>query len=144
MRGRYAEIQALGGEVVVIGTGDLRYARAFAEDERIPFPVLVDDDARAAEAAGVERASLLRLFAFSSLAPTARALRSGYRIGRPGKRVNQLGATFVVAPGPRREAVSGEDERGSLLLFRHQDAHPADHAPMNAILDALRRPAAEA
>ena len=144
MRDRYAEIQALGGEVVVIGTGDLRYARAFAEDERIPFPVLVDDDARAADAACVERVGLSRLFALSSLSATARALRSGYRIGRPGKRVNQLGATFVVSPGPRRNAPAGEDERSSLLLFRHYDAHPADHAPMNAIFDALRRSQAEA
>jgi hypothetical protein len=129
LRDRYAEIQALGAEVVVIGTGDLRYARAFVEDERIPFPVLVDDDARAASAARVERVGLARLFALASLAPTARALLSGHRIGRPGKRVNQLGATFVVSPAPR-------------LLLRHYDAHPADHAPLPAIFDALQRPGA--
>ena len=144
MRDRYPEIQALGGEVVVIGTGDLRYARAFAEAERIPFPVLVDDDARAADAARVERVGLSRLFAPSSLSATARALRSGYRIGRPGKRVNQLGATFVVSPGPRPDPSDGEVGRGSRLLFRHYDAHPADHAPMNAIFEALQRPEAEA
>jgi len=144
LRDRYPEIQALGGEVVVIGTGDLRYAREFAEAERIPFPVLVDDDARAADAARIERVGLFRLFALSSLSATARALRSGFRIGRPGKRVNQLGATFVVSPGPRRSAPGGEDERSSRLLFRHYDAHPADHAPMNAILGALRSPEAEA
>jgi peroxiredoxin len=126
LRDRYAEIQELGAEVVVIGTGDLRYARAFAEEERIPFPVLVDDDARAADAARVERVGIARLFALASLLPTARALRAGYGIGRPGKRVNQLGATFVVAPG-------------GILLLRHYDAHPADHAPMPAIFDALRR-----
>ncbi|HEY8156059.1 MAG TPA: AhpC/TSA family protein, partial [Myxococcota bacterium] len=95
LRDRYDEIRALGAEVVVIGTGDLRYAREFAESERIPFPVLVDDDARAADAARVERVGLSRLFALGSLPATARALRSGFRIGRPGKRVNQLGATFV-------------------------------------------------
>jgi len=128
----------------VIGTGDLRYAREFAESERIPFPVLVDDDAKAAEAARVERVGLSRLFALGSLPATARALRSGYRLGRPGKRVTQLGATFVVSPAPRDDASGGEHERGARLLFRHYDAHPADHAPMNAIFDALRRPEAEA
>ena len=127
MRDRYAEIQALDAEVVVIGTGDIRYARAFAEQDRIPFPVLVDDEARAAAAAGVESVGLARLFALPSLPATARALRAGFRIGRPGKRVNQLGATFVVSPAPER------------LLYQHYDAHPADHAPMNAIFDALRR-----
>jgi hypothetical protein len=142
LRDRYPEIQALGAEVVVIGTGDLRYARAFALEDRIPFPVLVDDDARAAAAAGVERVGFLRLFAPSSYAATARALRAGYRIGRPGKRVNQMGATFVVSPGPRRDAPAGDV--GARLLFRHHEAHPADHAPMQAIFDALRRPDAAA
>jgi hypothetical protein len=128
LRDRYAEIQALGAEVVVIGTGDVGYARAFAEDDRIPFPVLVDDEALAAAAARVERVGLARLFALPSLPATARALRAGFRIGRPGKRVNQLGATFVVSPDPER------------LIYQHYDAHPADHAPMDAIFDALRRP----
>jgi hypothetical protein len=125
LRDRYAEIQALGAEVVVIGTGDVRYARAFAQEDRIPFPVLVDDEAQAAAAAGVERVGLARLFALPSLPATARALLAGFRIGRPGKRVNQLGATFVVSPDPER------------LSYQHYDAHPADHAPMEAILAAL-------
>ena len=125
MRDRYAEIQALGAEVVVIGTGDVRYARSFVEGDRIPFPVLVDDEAQAANAAGVESVGLARLFALPSLPATARALRAGFRIGRPGKRVNQLGATFVVSPAPER------------LIYQHYDEHPADHAPMEAIFDAL-------
>lgn len=144
MRDRYGEIQALGGEVVVIGTGDVGYARAFVQQDRIPFPVLVDDDARAAAEARVERVGLLRLFALPSLPATARALRAGFRIGRPGKRVNQLGATFVVSPGPAGEAGAGSGERGARLLFRHYDAHPADHAPMDSIFEALRREDAEA
>lgn len=127
MRDRYAEIQALGAEVVVIGTGDVGYARDFALQDRIPFPVLVDDEASAAAAARVERVGIAKLFALPSLPATARALRRGFRIGRPGKRVNQLGATFVVSPGQDRP------------LYQHYDAHPADHAPMDAIFAALRR-----
>ncbi len=132
MRDRYPEIQALAAGVVVIGTGDLRYAQAFVEEEKLPFPVLVDDDGLAARAAGVERVGIARLFALGSLPATARALRAGYRIGRPGKRVNQLGATFVLAPDAARA-------EGARVLFHHRDAHPADHAPMNAIFDALQR-----
>jgi len=142
LRDRYAEIQALDAEVVVIGTGDLSYARAFARDERIPFPVLVDDDGLAARAARVERVGISRLFALGSLPATARALRAGYRIGRPGKRVNQLGATFVVASEGRlreRSEPRAEGGPGARVIFSHHDAHPADHAPMSAILDALRR-----
>jgi hypothetical protein len=144
LRDRYAEIQALGAEVVVIGTGDLRYAREFVEDDEIPFPVLVDEDATAADAVGVERVGLSKLFALASLPGTARALRAGFRIGRPGKRVNQLGATFILSPGPRRDPSDGEGERNGLVLFRHYDKHPADHAPMNAIFDVLERPEVEA
>ena len=50
-----------------------------------------------------------------------------------------MGATFVVAPGPGGGAAAGEAPGGARLLFRHYDAHPADHAPMPAIFDALRR-----
>ena len=132
MRDHYPEIQARGAEIVVIGTGDLRYAKAFCHDERIPFPVLVDDAGLAAGAARVERVGFARLFAWASLPATARALRRGHRIGRPGKRVNQLGATFVLDPG------TPEGGR-SRVLFGHHDAHPADHAPISAIFAALRR-----
>jgi hypothetical protein len=140
LRDRYEEIRELGADVVVIGTGDVRYARAFVQDERIPFPVLVDDDAQAARAADVERVGLTRLFALGSLPATARALRRGHRLGRPGRRVNQLGATLVVAPAP----AAGGAEPGARLLYHHRDAHPADHAPIAAVLDALRRARAEA
>jgi hypothetical protein len=132
LRDHFPELQALEADVVVIGTGDLRYAQAFSRDERIPFPVLVDDEGLAAAAASVERVGIARLFAWGSLPATARALRAGHRIGRPGRRVNQLGATFVLAPGESHPA-------GSRVLFQHHDAHPADHAPMSAIFDALRR-----
>ena len=43
MREHYAEIRDLGADVVAIGTGDARYAEAFVKEERIPYPVLVDD-----------------------------------------------------------------------------------------------------
>jgi hypothetical protein len=130
LRDLYPRIQDLGADVALIGTGDLRYAQAFVADERIPFPVLVDDEGLAAAAAGVERGSLSRLFAWASLPATVRTWRAGYRIGRPGRRVDQLGATFVLAP---------DAARAVRLLYQHRDAHPADHAPMAAILDALRR-----
>lgn len=41
--------------------GDARYARGFVEEENIPFPVLVDDDAVAARAASVRRGSAWKI-----------------------------------------------------------------------------------
>ena len=125
MRGRYEDITALGANVVAIGTGGVRHARAFVEDEEVPYPVLCDDQARAARVASIERVNPLRLFHPSSYAGTARAWRSGHRIGMSGKRVDQLGATFVVGSG-------------SVLHYEHRDAHSADHAPLGEVFEALR------
>ena len=55
MRTHYSEIQGLGGDVIAIGTGDIKYAAAFVADEDVPFPVLVDDQGAAARAAQVKR-----------------------------------------------------------------------------------------
>ena len=125
MRDRYPEIADRGAEVVAIGTGNAGHAKAFVADENISFPVLVDDDATAAAAAAVVRVPFFKLFDPATYAGTLRALRAGHRLGMPGRRTNQLGATFVIGAG-------GE------LRYEHQDAHAADHAPMDEIFAALR------
>ncbi len=125
MRDRYDEIREFGAEVVAIGTGDAVYARAFVEDGDIPYPVLVDDAGAAARAASITRVSFLKLFHPSSYAATLRAMRRGFHVGKPGKRVNQLGATFVVGPG-------------TAVHYEYRDADMADHAPLDEVMAALR------
>src|SRR3954449_5616047 len=61
LRDRYDDLRAKGIELVAIGTGDQRYAGAFVRDEKIPYLVLVDGDAKAARAASVKVASWYRL-----------------------------------------------------------------------------------
>ena len=125
MRDAYADIQSRGAEVVAVGTGDRGYASAFVEDERVPFPVLVDDDGAAAAAAAVPSVGLFSLIVNRDSRPGARRARNaGHKIRRPGKRVTQLGATFVVGPGDR-------------VRYEHVDAHSADHAPLDDVLGAL-------
>jgi peroxiredoxin len=124
LRERYEEITEQGAEVVAVGTGDERYAARFVEDEDVPFPVLVDDDARAARAASVKRASPWGLFNPRSFPGARRARQAGHRVHKSGKRVTQLGATFVVGPGER-------------LRYEHVDAHTADHAPLDEVFAAL-------
>jgi hypothetical protein len=46
-------------------------------------------------------------------------------VKKSGKRVNQLGATFVLGPGSR-------------VRYEHIDIHTADHAPLAEVLGALR------
>jgi peroxiredoxin len=127
LRDHYDEIRELGAEVVAVGTGNAPFGRAFAEDYDIPYPVLVDEEARAASAAAVESAGPLRLFHPASWSGTRRAWRAGHRIGLSGRRVTQLGASFVVGPGAR-------------VRYAHRDRHSADHAPLPEILAALRAP----
>lgn len=127
MRGHYDEITGAGADVVAVGTGDARYAKAFVDDERVPFPVLVDDGAEAAKAAAVRKVNFATLlFDPRSFKGARRAHRDGYRIKKSGRRVNQLGATFVVGPG-------------STVRYEHLDAHTADHAPIDDVMRAVAR-----
>jgi len=124
LRERYDDITGRGAEVVAVGTGDTGYAARFVADENVPFPVLVDDDARAARAASVKRASPWGLFNPRSFPGAGRARRAGHRVHKSGKRVTQLGATFVLGPGDR-------------VRYEHVDAHTADHAHLEDVLASL-------
>ena len=131
MRGIYDQIQDRGAEVVAIGTGNVRYAAAFVSDEDVPFPVLVDDNARAASAASVRRVGFLRLLTDRRSRDGAKRARAGgHRIHKAGRRVTQLGATFVVGPGAQ-------------VRYEHVDDHSADHAPLDRVLASLPTPAAD-
>ena len=125
MREHYDKITADGAGVVAVGTGDERYARAFVAEETIPFPVLVDDAGEAARAASIRSVPFLKLiFDPRSMPGARRAHRAGFRVKKSGKRVTQLGATFVLGPG-------------DLVRYEHVDVHSADHAPLTEVLAAL-------
>lgn len=125
MRDHHDEITALGADVVAIGTGDQRYAEAFVREEQIPFLVLVDDDAVAANAASVRKVPFLMMFHPRTWKATRETSKRGYHIHKAGKRVTQVGATFVLGAGDR-------------VRYEHLDADSTDHAPIPEILAALR------
>jgi len=121
---KYAEMQAQGTELVAIGTGSTRYASTFVAEEHIPYLVLVDDDAEAANAAAVRVASWYRLLHPSTWKATVETWKRGHRIHKAGKRVTQLGATFVIGPGDH-------------VRYSHVDADSTDHAPVPDIFAAV-------
>jgi peroxiredoxin len=125
LRDVHEDIKAAGADIVAIGTGDRRYAKKFVEEENIPFPVLVDDDAVAARAASVERGSIRNILTPSTYRDSIGTLRRGHRIHKSGKRVTQLGATFVVGPGDR-------------VVYSHIDRLTTDHAPIEEVLASVR------
>jgi peroxiredoxin len=124
LRRSYPEISGRGADVVVIGTGDVAYAKAFVAEEDIPFLVLVDDDAQAANAAAIRKVNFFSLMGPQSWAGTRRAWKAGFRIHKAGKRVTQLGATFVIGPGPT-------------VRYEHHAGDSSDHAAVEAVLAAL-------
>jgi peroxiredoxin len=125
LRERYDEITGLGADIVAIGTGDRRYAAAFAEEEHIPFLVLVDDGAEAARAASLRTLSWFQLLHPRTWKATRETSKRGYHVHKSGKRVKQIGATFVIGAGDR-------------VRYEHQDADSTDHAPVDDVVDALR------
>jgi peroxiredoxin len=125
LRAHYGEITGLGADVVAIGTGNERYAAAFIREENIPFTVLVDDDARAADAASLRSVGWLAMLHPRTWRATVETWRRGHRVHKAGARVTQLGATFVLG-------------RGDRVRYEHLDRDSTDHAPVAEVLAALR------
>jgi peroxiredoxin len=125
LREHYDEITALDADVVAIGTGDRRYAEAFVSDERIPFLVLVDDDGTAAQAASLRTLNWFQLLHPRTWKATRETSKRGYHVHKSGKRVRQIGASFVIGAGDR-------------VRYEHVDRDSTDHAPFDEIVAALR------
>ena len=124
MRDRDDEVTALGAKIVAIGTGDRRYAEAFVREEQIPYLVLVDDDAAAAGAASVRTLNWFRLLHPRTWKATRQTSKRGYHIHKAGKRVTQIGATFVIGAGDR-------------VRYEHLDADSTDHADLDEVIGTL-------
>ena len=124
MRRHEEEIKAKGAEIVAVGTGDERYARAFIDDEEIGFPVLLDEEGVAAEMAELKTGGWFQLAGPKTAAGVLKATAAGKRQHRIGKRPKQLGATFVIGPG-------------DVLRYEHMDGDVSDHAPFEEIIAAL-------
>ena len=110
--------------MVALGTGDARYARAFIEEEHIPFPVLLDEEGDAARAASVRRGGVMQLVGPQTIGGALKATAAGHRQHRTGRRGTQLGATFVIGPG-------------DVVRYEHVDRDVSDHAPIEDVLAAI-------
>ena len=123
MRDRVDEIRALGAELAVVGNGARSFAAAFREDFRLDTPLLVDPELRAYRAAGLRRG---RVESLSPRLPrnALRALLRGSRQGSIQGDLWQLGGVFVIRPD-------------GALAYRYLSSEAGDHAPVDAILEAL-------
>jgi len=124
VRDRYDEILAAGAGVTAIGTGGRRYAKAFIEDESVPFAVLLDEDATAADIVGTGTLGVSAIVKPGAWAAGVRSTMGGHRQRKVGRRPRQLGATLIIAPG---------DD----LLYEDFEEYAGDHADIDEILAVL-------
>jgi hypothetical protein len=124
LRKREDEFKRAGAKLAAVGLGDMNYARLFREEAGITFPLMVDAERIAYQAAELRSANLLHLLRRDNKAARARAKANGHRQHRLGQNPFQLGASFVFGPGNRD-------------LFVHLSQTFGDNADPDALLSAL-------
>lgn len=88
-----------GAALAAVGLGDRQYARTFREDTGITFPLLVDEQRKAYQAAELKRLNLLHLLRRDNAKARARAKAAGHKQHKLGQNPFQLGGSFVFGPG---------------------------------------------
>jgi hypothetical protein len=125
LREHQDKFQQAGAELAAIGLGDLRYASLFREETEITFPLLVDADRVAYQAAELKSGNLFHILRRDNAVFRARARAAGHHQHALGQNPFQLGASFIFAPGNRD-------------LFAHLNQTFGDDATPDALLSALR------
>lgn len=115
---------AKGARLASIGLGDMNYARLFREETGITFPLLVDEERKAYDAAQLQRASVLHILRKDNAIARKRAKEAGHQQHRFGKNPLQLGGSFVFGPG-------------NVDRYTHISKTFGDNAPIGELLAAL-------
>lgn len=124
MREHQAEFEARGARLAAIGLGDAHYAAAFREETGIQFPLLIDEDRQAYQAAGLKSANIFHLFRSDNARARKRAQAGGHRQHKLGQNPFQLGGSFVFGPG-------------NVDRYAHISQTFGDNAAVEALLAAL-------
>ena len=125
MRDAYSEIKKRDVRLVVIGNGQPWQAKAFREDEDIPFELWVDPEMKAYRAAGLRR-GLFHTLSLRSFGHAWRAMRSGFRQTRVQGDPWQLGGAFIITP-------AGE------TVYEQVSREAGDHASIPDMMGVLDR-----
>jgi AhpC/TSA antioxidant enzyme len=125
LREHEQEFTQAGSTLAAIGLGDMHYARLFREETGITFPLLVDTNQTAYQAAALKSANLWHVLRRDNAQARARARAAGHRQHRFGQNPFQLGASFIFGPGNRD-------------LFVHLNQTFSDDASPATLLSALR------
>lgn len=123
MRDAYDEIKRRGVRLVVIGNGQPFQAKAFREDEEIPFELWVDPEMNAYQAAGLRR-GIAKVLSLKTLAHGWRAMRRGFRQTKVQGDPWQIGGAFVITPEGK-------------TVYEQVSREAGDHASIPELLEVL-------
>jgi hypothetical protein len=124
LRDARPEVQALGADIVAIGSGTPAMAADFVEQFAVPFRVFVDPRRDSYRAAGL-RDDLGATMNAEVLRAGKRAFAAGFRQGLTKGHPWQQGGVFVLGPGDQQ-------------AFGYVSQAAGDHPSMDAVLAALR------
>jgi hypothetical protein len=134
LRAHQNEFAEAGATLAAIGLGDLHYARAFRDERAITFPLLVDAERKAYQAAQLKSANLFHVLRRDNASARKRARAAGHKQSGLGRDPFQLGASFVFGPGNRdlfvhcsRTFGDNSDPKDLLAVLRQSritDLHP--------------------
>ena len=123
LRARRAEIEAQGGNIVLIGCGEPEEARDFVNRLDLDLELYTDPGLKSFDAAGLKRGVLTALKRGSWRAGRA-AWRSGFRQTKTAGNVWQQGGLFVI-------------DQHSRVYFEHVSEWAGDHPELDHVIAAL-------
>ena len=123
MRDRYDEFKERGIDVVAIGMGIPGMAAHFRDEQKIPFPLLVDHNKQTYRALGIKRTGAWNVYGPPVWVKGIRSILAyGNKI--PKQDPFQLGGVVVA-------------DKGGEVLFVHRATASSDNAPVDRILAAV-------
>ena len=123
MRDFVEPIRERGGELIAIGNGSARQAKAFREEQQMAFRLLTDPSRKTYQAAGFKR-GVTSTLGPGSLVRGLGALRKGFFQGRTKGDAFQQGGALVIAPGGKE-------------LYRFVSEEAGQHPDPRDLVDAL-------
>jgi hypothetical protein len=113
-----------GASLAAISLGDRNYARIFQKETGIEFPLLIDEQRKTYEIAGLGSANLLHILRRDNFKSRQRARSGGHQQHKLGQDPFQLGGSFIFGPG-------------NIDIFVHVSETFGDNATPATLLAAL-------
>jgi len=120
-----SDFKEKGANIAAIGLGDRNYARMFREQTGIDFPLLIDENRQAYQAAGLKSANIFHLLRSDNFRSRRRASAGGHKQHKLGANPFQLGGSFVFGPG-------------NIDRFHHISETFGDNASPDDLLTAIK------